>query len=146
MSLLIGIFSLLILCAVAHDSGSIGQIPCDGECGADKFLSGAYDPDLEEGLESDYNFKCSLYLAPSSIKGAGFGIYTMRDISKDEKILPYSDAPAIVSCDDLLINVDEKSWNHPDYFWVGQGWSEGECKSVSEFIVNLGAMSNFHTV
>lgn len=47
-------------------------------------------------------FKCNLYMAPSSIPNAGFGVYTTRDIKRDEPVLPMSDAPTIVATDVLV--------------------------------------------
>mmetsp|Transcript_11650 Transcript_11650/g.21788 ORF Transcript_11650/g.21788 Transcript_11650/m.21788 type:complete len:731 (-) Transcript_11650:289-2481(-) len=90
-------------------------------------------------------YQCNIYLAPSSIPGAGFGIFTMRDIDEGEKILPYADAPSIPLCDDNANGVEETDWNHVDYLWSGQGLAEYECKSVSESVVTFGALCNFHT-
>ena len=91
-------------------------------------------------------YPCNIYMAPSSIPGAGFGIFTMRDIAKGEKILPYADAPSIPLCDDYANGMEETDWNHVDYLWSGQGLAEYECESVSESVVTFGALCNFHTV
>lgn len=90
-------------------------------------------------------YRCNIYMAPSSIKGAGFGIYTMNDIAKGEKIIPYSEAPSINLCDEYSNGMDEIDWNHVDYLWSGKGLAEYECKEASESVMTFGALSNFHT-
>jgi hypothetical protein len=91
-------------------------------------------------------YRCNIYMAPSSIPGAGFGIFTVRDIAKGEKILPYADAPSIPLCDEYVNGMEETDWNHVDYLWSGKGLAEYECESVSESVVTFGALCNFHTV
>jgi len=90
-------------------------------------------------------YRCNIYMAPSSIKGAGFGIYTMNDIAKGEKIIPYSEAPSINCCDEYSNGMEETDWNHVDYLWSGKGLAEYECKEASESVMTFGALSNFHT-
>lgn len=97
-------------------------------------------------VQQEEPYRCNVYMAPSSIPGAGFGIFTVRDIAKGEKILPYADAPSIPLCDDHANGMEETDWNHVDYLWSGKGLAEYECQSVSESVVTFGALCNFHTV
>lgn len=105
----------------------------------------AYLNSLPIAEEEHPQFRCNIFMAPSSIKGAGFGIYTMNDIAKGEKILPYSDSPSIALCDQYSNGLEETDWNPVDYLWSGKGMAEYECKSASESVMGFGALSNFHT-
>lgn len=91
--------------------------------------------------------ECTLYMAPSSIPGAGLGLFTTRNVAKGERILPYSgtDAPHIVVCDANHFDIKKSDWLHYAYFWSGVGYSEFECDKPSESVVTFGAITNFHT-
>lgn len=49
----------------------------------------------DPNAKTDYH--CKYYLAPSSIQGAGFGIYTVEDIKDGDPLLPYAE-PSINNC------------------------------------------------
>lgn len=86
-------------------------------------------------------FQCSIYMAPSSIPNAGFGLYTVRDIKAWETLLPMTDAPSIPVCDEYETgDLDPTHWNHVDYLWGGTGLAEFECEKVSESVVTFGSM------
>jgi len=87
--------------------------------------------------------ECSLYLAQSSIPGAGFGLFTTRDVQNGEGILPYSDAPTIPICD--VKDVEHTDWVHHSYVWQGMALAKFECAAVSESIVSFGSLCNYHT-
>jgi len=86
-------------------------------------------------------FRCNIYMAPSSIPFAGFGIYTMRDVAKGEKVLPYPESPSIPLCNDYANGLDELDWNHVDYLWNGMGLAKFECTEVSESVMAFGSVS-----
>lgn len=92
-------------------------------------------------------FQCNLYLAPSSIPGAGFGVFTTRDIKQNELILDYLDSPSVVVTDmaSHTQNTENDYWTHIDYFWSGDGPAEFEAEDVSENVFMLGSLSNYHT-
>lgn len=88
--------------------------------------------------------QCTLYLAESSIPGAGFGVFTTRDIPKGFHI----DSPvlSIVSTDDYYHNQQQDPvWAHVNYHWSGSGYATFEAFEVSELVVNLGTCANYHT-
>ena len=102
----------------------------------------------KEGATFDSQ-ECSLYMAPSSVTGAGFGIFTTRDLSKGEGIIPYPDAPSIVICHyyHLCTHLISKSdWIHSNYVWGGNGFANFECESAFENVMTIGAITNVHTV
>lgn len=99
----------------------------------------------EQNESNKGTFECSLYMAPSSIPHAGFGLFVSRNIAKGEYILPYSDAPSIAVCDEYHEGITDNDWNHVDYLWSGSGLAEHECKEGSESVMSFGALSNFHT-
>ena len=91
--------------------------------------------------------ECSLYIAPSSISGAGFGMFTTREVKSGENIiadLSTADAPNLVICD-YEYSQYEIDWVHPSYVWDGSGFADFECESSAESVVTFGAFSNFHT-
>ena len=90
-------------------------------------------------------YQCTLYMAPSSIPNAGYGVFTILDIAKGEKVKQYADAPYIPLCDAGANGLGEEHGNHNDYLWAGMGWSNYECITASEIGMNLGSLSNYHT-
>lgn len=102
--------------------------------------------DKHQGRDQYKPYRCSVYLAESSIPHAGFGVYTVRDVKKGDKVLPYSDAPSIPTCNDRENGIEDTDWNHVDYLWSGKGLAEFECHSVSVSVMTFGSLSNFHTV
>jgi hypothetical protein len=108
--------------------------------------------------------ECLLYMAPSSIPNAGFGMFTTRPIAKDELVIPIPYAPTIAICDEKLSDYDyddenlfyhfdddipqhesDDNWVYQDYVWFGGGFSNFECDYVDESVIPF-SMSNFHTV
>ena len=92
-------------------------------------------------------FKCYLYMAPSSIPNSGFGVYTTRDIKKFGTVSPTPDAPSVIITD-IEAHTDTHLgdfYTHVDYFWSGSGLGEFEGTSASENVFTLGCLSNFHT-
>jgi hypothetical protein len=91
-------------------------------------------------------FECGIYLAPSSIPNAGFGIYTTRSIEQDESVQPYPDAPSIPVTNfyEPYQYNQETDWNHFDYVWEPSGPAAFEADSVSESVMTFGSLCNFH--
>ncbi len=116
------------------------QPPIDGE-------DSDHETNLEHEYEHDNEYECSRYLAPSSIPNAGFGVYTTRDIQKNEAVLYFSDAPSVPITDiEVHTGNDEQDfWTHVDYTWGGSGLAEYEADSVAENVFALGSLANFHT-
>lgn len=93
-----------------------------------------------------FGSQCGVYYAPSTIPGAGYGIFAGRDFNAEEWVLP----------GDLVVPVVEMAWNngHEDYhhLWQEYQWSarsfdgmerEGETASGASF--GIGALPNcFH--
>mmetsp|Transcript_4976 Transcript_4976/g.7341 ORF Transcript_4976/g.7341 Transcript_4976/m.7341 type:complete len:671 (-) Transcript_4976:204-2216(-) len=101
---------------------------------------------VKSGNGEEHPFQCSIYMAPSSIPNAGFGLYTIRDIKAREALLPFTDAPSIPVCDEYAKgDLELHHWNHGDYLWGGTGLAEFECENVSESVVTFGSMCNYHT-
>lgn len=63
-----------------------------------------------------YQSVCKFYLAESSIPNAGFGVYTVENMKKNEYLTEVPDAPSIVVVDELWHSPDIVS-NHCDYYW-----------------------------
>lgn len=98
---------------------------------------------FENSASADYD-ECSLYLAPSTISGAGFGIFTTKDVIPGHGVLPYSDSTSIVVCDYDYFGLNDEDWRHQDYFWNGAGLASFECDSASESVMGFGALCNHH--
>ncbi len=90
--------------------------------------------------QSQSQFQCNIYLAPSSIPNAGFGLYTVKDIEKDERVLPFTDAPSIPLCDESDHGLHAEHWNHVDYLWSGKGLAEFECDRATESVMTFGSL------
>lgn len=76
-------------------------------------------------LEDKEYDECNLYLAPSSIPSAGFGIFSVSGIQKGEYISPYAESPYIPICDFPYDSA--KSNIRRDYVWKAHAWSKFEC-------------------
>jgi hypothetical protein len=60
--------------------------------------------------------QCGIYFAPSTVPGAGFGIFAGRDYEEDE----------IVTSGDLVVPIVELKWNNPDFrdnLWEKYHWA-----------------------
>jgi len=130
--LLVSLFQLLLLQAKP-------------DCSQDSTLSNTQTCLDDAPSTANDSYECSLYVAPSSIPGAGSGLFITRDVEEGEGILPGSDAPSIVICDIDSYGISTKDYVHHAYYWSGGGLASFECDSVSESVVSFGAMSNYHT-
>ena len=106
-------------------------------------LSGSGEnPSLEPPAAEEY---CSLYLAPSFIQNAGFGIFTTKAFKGGSSVLPV-DTPAIIVTDMKFHqpDADKPAWGHYDYFW--EPWSESKVEAIeaSTVVMTLGSMANSH--
>jgi hypothetical protein len=104
--------------------------------------------DNDNDNDNKDGFECGIYLAPSSIPNAGFGIYTTRSIEQDESVQPYPDAPSIPVTNfyEPYQYNQETDWNHFDYVWEPSGPAAFEADSVSESVMTFGSLCNFHPV
>ena len=59
---------------------------------------------------------CDFYIAPSSISGAGLGIFTMKDIPKGE-IIGEPDINIIISEAFSIFSRDGEPWRYFNSFW-----------------------------
>ncbi len=92
-------------------------------------------------------FECSIYLAPSSIPNAGFGLFTTRSIASDKKLQEYSEAPSVVVTDFYEpAGNEEGDWNHVDYIWEPTGYSAFEAEEASMSVMTFGSLCNYHPV
>lgn len=121
-------------------SGMIEQQECNHNNDGDRSLENVDSTELDAG-----EFQCGIYLAPSSIPNAGFGIFTTRPIAKDEPIQPYPEAPSIVVTDFETLN-QEEDWNHVSYIWSPMGVAAFEADVVSESAMTYGSLCNYHPV
>jgi len=85
--------------------------------------------------------KCFLYLAPSSIPHSGFGIYTTRDIAKNEYINQYLDSPTIA-----IVDKGKYFRTHRNYVWGSNLFTQYEAENVSVAVPSWSSYCNFHTV
>ena len=105
------------------------------------------NPTKPKGTQQhDYKPTCQFYLAPSSINGAGFGIFTVEDIQEKEPYTNSPDSPSIPVLDLQAQYGAEPNWNHLDYFWGGEGSSAQEAVEVSVNTPSFGSLTNYHTV
>ena len=75
--------------------------------------------------------QCSLYMAPSSIPGAGFGIYTTKTIKSNQPIQNYPSAPSIPVVDDFAhYGNKDPVVAHENYYWQSDGYGNFEGDEV----------------
>jgi hypothetical protein len=103
---------------------------------------------LGGATHEESQFQCELYLAPSSIPGTGFGIFTTRNIKGEELVLPHSDGPTIVVCgqsdgSEHFMGVGD--WNHDDYLWGPHEFTKTYCHGAKESVMTFGSLCNYHT-
>jgi hypothetical protein len=101
-----------------------------------------YDDPMEE---------CGLFLAESSIPDSGWGIYTGKDLRKDEFIHPSDLAIQAVDFVDHMLLRNELTgeelpqWKMVDYVWhAWTTFADNDAKSVDSFIPGLGMVANSH--
>ena len=88
--------------------------------------------------------KCTIYMAESTIPGAGYGVFTARDIPKED-FFGNSGGPAISITDMYFHNGGDPDWAQINYCWSGDGYTAIESEETAEMTVNIGALSNYHT-
>jgi hypothetical protein len=91
--------------------------------------------------------ECYLYLAPSSIQGAGMGVFSTRKINKGSTILSSDYGPLIPIIDGHAVHdhwiglFNNYIWSHfsmaPDELWY-------EAEVVTDFQPGLGIFPNYH--
>jgi len=97
-----------------------------------------------------YSHECSLYLAPSSIPNAGFGVFTTKAIPARSPVQPYPDAPSIpvldpdTHCERSLSKKHLRHWAHIEYFWSGDGHIGFEAMASEDNVMTMGSLSNYH--
>lgn len=106
--------------------------------------------------------QCSLYLAPSSLKGSdGLGVYTARDYKWNEAFLQGPDGPSIAvidphhhftgSSNDTPLRQARNAWLQLfDQYWWGHGVNdqvrlEGHAV-VMDFQIMFGSLPNHHCI
>ncbi len=96
----------------------------------------------------NYNHKCSIYLAQSSIPNSGFGLFTTKPIPASHDIQPYPNAPSVIIPDFYVYGNKEEDWTHVEYIWQPMGMAayESDNEASSESAPTFGALCNFHTV
>eukprot|EP00557_Chaetoceros_sp_GSL56_P000860 CAMPEP_0176500726 /NCGR_PEP_ID=MMETSP0200_2-20121128/13742_1 /TAXON_ID=947934 /ORGANISM="Chaetoceros sp., Strain GSL56" /LENGTH=770 /DNA_ID=CAMNT_0017899487 /DNA_START=430 /DNA_END=2742 /DNA_ORIENTATION=- len=90
---------------------------------------------------------CYLYLAPSSIPGAGMGVFSTRPFSRGSTILASDYGPLIPIIDGNAVHdhwlqlFNNYIWGHfsmaPDQLWY-------EAESVTDYQLGLGIFPNYH--
>ena len=87
---------------------------------------------------------CTLFMAESSIKNSGFGVYTTRLYEKGDLIQPLGDAPSIPITDVSEHYGEEPDWAHVNYYWDADGYTGFEAEEVAEMVLTLGTIANYH--
>ena len=87
---------------------------------------------------------CTLYMAESSIRKSGFGVFTTRPYDEGESIQPLGDAPSIAIADIEEHYGEEPKWAHVNYYWDADGYTGFEAKEVAEMVLTLGTIANYH--
>lgn len=84
-------------------------------------------------------------MAPSSIPGAGFGVFTTKKIRSGAAIVNYPAAPSIPVVDDYFHHKKDPVNAHENYYWNSDGYTGFEGNEVHEFVVNFGSLCNYHS-
>ena len=99
----------------------------------------------DDGPSTDRNNNvCTLFMAESSIKNSGFGVFTTRRYDKGELIQPLGDAPSIAITDIVEHYGEEPDWAHVNYYWDADGYTGFEAEDVAEMVLTLGTIANYH--
>lgn len=110
---------------------------------ASKFCTGVNSEDKGED--------CYIYLAPSSIHGAGSGVFVTRSFKKGELIMS-SDYGNIIPIIDPYVNPNHSKWTglFNDYIWTQPSGASNELKYEAEKVVDLqlglGIFPNSHSM
>mmetsp|Transcript_16261 Transcript_16261/g.23951 ORF Transcript_16261/g.23951 Transcript_16261/m.23951 type:complete len:655 (-) Transcript_16261:141-2105(-) len=106
-------------------------------------LSSANDePEFHD--EGEHQRECGLYLAESSIPGAGFGVFSGIDIEEGELV-----GEPEIAIQLMNIHINERLRNEHELMFLPKeyAWNFGsfEAKEVDALIPGLGMLTNFHT-
>ena len=123
----------------------LGTVWAEG--GGDSIKNDSHKTAMGGGGGGEEEYKCGLYLAQSSIRNAGYGIYTTRAIENEKELQPYREAPTLLVHDfyELFGNNDE-DWNHSNYIWEALGRAAHEADELSENSLTFGSLTNYHVV
>ena len=104
--------------------------------------------DVNHVNEAEY---CYVYLAPSSIHGAGSGVFVTRSFKKGELIMT-SDYGNVIPIIDPYISPNHSKWTglFNDYIWTQPSGATNELKYEAEKVVDLqlglGIFPNSHSM
>lgn len=108
--------------------------------------------DMGEGLEEES--ECGLYMAESAIPHSGLGMYTARNILKNERV---SFGDIVIQVEDYFdntnlrlkhngINETEKEWLLEHYYWTGEsGYAMFDAGFIESMVPGFGMLANSHT-
>lgn len=107
------------------------------------------------GLNIEDNSECGLYLAESAIPNSGLGMYTARDVAKDERIA-FGDL--VLQVEDIFdntnlrlfytgqANVTEKEWLLEHYYWTAESsLAQFDAGFIESMVPGFGMLANSHT-
>jgi hypothetical protein len=99
---------------------------------------------LESPSDTSYMDECGVWLAPSTIPGAGLGIFSGRDFKKKEQFMPTGDV--VVPIVDIMMHQKGRKFTFlwDEYTWNGKSLGLGhevvkECNGASP---GFGAAAN----
>jgi hypothetical protein len=107
------------------------------------------------GIDVEDNSECGMYLAESSIPFSGLGMYTARDIKKDDRIF-FGDV--VIQAEDIHDNTNlrhrsngetewkEKDWLLEHYFWTAESSAaQFDAGYIQSMVPGFGMLANSHT-
>lgn len=87
---------------------------------------------------------CSMYLAPSSIPNAGYGIYTTKAFKEHEEIFA-GRSPSVIFLERELHMSGDANWPIRDYVWQTYGAGSYESSTAENWEPTaLGSLANYH--
>lgn len=112
--------------------------------------SDCYQSDEDTCRNSKLETECKIFIAPSSIEGAGFGVFTTKPLKAGDIITTFDYGPAIPIIDIFKRPRHEEwtdlfrayIWSHPTGATVEMNF---EADAVVDFQPGLGIYPNFHT-
>ena len=113
------------------------------------FSNASNDYTLKKGRDAAAN--CNIYLAPSSIEGAGMGVYVTRSFQKGELIMS-SDYGNTIPIVDPYVNPNHSKWTRlfNNYVWTQPTGASNDLKYEAETVIDLqlglGIFPNSHSV
>jgi hypothetical protein len=111
-----------ISCAV-----SASEVELDGEGNAQSSSPGNVVDNISRS--QDDSVECGLWLAPSTIQGAGLGMYAGVDFSKGDELLPGGDI--VVAISDIAQHNANKE-HKGSFLWDEYTWNAEALKMLSE--------------